>query len=129
MVHGSWFMVQGSEFRVQGSRFRVQLDVQEQKTCDDLSFLATISLGYRSCSSSPSTSSVPPLPASRTVQLTIREQLLRSNEKQFQGGLVLKARRLFVSLNSRPRVIKKRERRRHCPRPAVAARGFYMQRL
>ena len=31
----------------------------------------------------------------RTVQFTIREQLLRSNEKQFQGGLVFKARRLL----------------------------------
>ena len=30
-----------------------------------------------------------------TVQFTIREQLLRSNEKQFQGGLVFKARRLL----------------------------------
>ena len=31
----------------------------------------------------------------RTVQLTIREQLLRSKEKQLQGGLVFKARRLL----------------------------------
>ena len=31
----------------------------------------------------------------RTVQFTIRERLLRSNEKQFQGGLVFKARGLF----------------------------------
>ena len=31
----------------------------------------------------------------RTVQLTIRERMLRSNEKQFQGGLVFKARRLL----------------------------------
>jgi len=34
--------------------------------------------------------------------------LLRGNEKQFRRGLVFKARRLFVSLNSRPRVIKKK---------------------
>ena len=33
-----------------------------------------------------------------------------SNEKQFRGGLVFKARRLVVSLNSRPRVIKKKKR-------------------
>ena len=46
----------------------------------------------------------------RTVQLTIREQRLRSNEKQFQGGLVFKDHRLFVSLNSRPRVIKKKKK-------------------
>ena len=31
----------------------------------------------------------------RTVQLSVREQRLRSNEKQFQGGLVFKARRLL----------------------------------
>ena len=31
----------------------------------------------------------------RTVQLPIREQLLRSNAKQVQGGLVFKARRLL----------------------------------
>ena len=31
----------------------------------------------------------------RTVQLPIQEQLLRSIEKQFQGGLVFKARRLL----------------------------------
>ena len=37
-------------------------------------------------------------------------RLLRSNEKQFRGGLVFKARRLFVSLNSRPRVIKKKKK-------------------
>ena len=30
-----------------------------------------------------------------TVQFPIREQLLRSNAKQFQGGLVFKARRLL----------------------------------
>ena len=36
--------------------------------------------------------------------------MLRSNEKQFQEGLVFKARRLFVSLNSRPRVIKKKKK-------------------
>ena len=46
----------------------------------------------------------------RTVQFTIRERLLRSNEKQFQRGLVFKARRFFVSLNSRPRVIKKKKK-------------------
>ena len=28
----------------------------------------------------------------RTAQLSIQEQLLRSNEKQFRGGLVFKAR-------------------------------------
>jgi hypothetical protein len=32
--------------------------------------------------------------------------VLRSNEKQFRGGLVFKT---FVSLNSRPRVIKKKK--------------------
>ena len=31
----------------------------------------------------------------RTVQFSIQEQLLRSNEKQFRGGLVFKARRLL----------------------------------
>jgi hypothetical protein len=31
----------------------------------------------------------------RTVQLPIREQRLRSNEKQFQGGLVFKVQRLL----------------------------------
>ena len=36
-------------------------------------------------------------------------QLLRSNGKQFAGGLVFKARRLCVSLNSRPRVIQKKK--------------------
>ena len=44
----------------------------------------------------------------RLVQHAIQEQLLRSNEKPFRGGLVFKARRLVVSLNSRPRVIKKK---------------------
>ena len=38
-------------------------------------------------------------------------RLLRSNEKQFRGGLVSKARRLFVSLNSRPSVIKKKKKK------------------
>ena len=37
--------------------------------------------------------------------------MLRSNGKQFQGGLVFKARRLFVSLNSRPRVTKKKKKK------------------
>ena len=37
-------------------------------------------------------------------------RLLRSNEKQFRGGLVFKARRRVVSLNSRPRVIKKKKK-------------------
>ena len=32
-----------------------------------------------------------------------------SYEKQFRAGLVFKARRLVVSLNSRPRVIKKKK--------------------
>ena len=32
------------------------------------------------------------------------------NEKQLRGGLVFKARRLVVSLNSRPRVIKNKKR-------------------
>ena len=32
----------------------------------------------------------------------------RSNEKQFRGGLVFRTRRLYVSLNSRPRVTKKK---------------------
>jgi len=58
----------------------------------------------------------------RTVQLTIREQLFRSNEKQFQGGLVFKARRLFVSLNFRPRVIKKRGRSKDLTDPVPRAR-------
>jgi len=31
----------------------------------------------------------------RTVQFSIQEQVLRSNEKQFQGGLAFKARRLL----------------------------------
>jgi len=35
-----------------------------------------------------------------------------SNEKLFQGGLVFKAHRLLVSLNSRPRVIKKKQKER-----------------
>ena len=35
--------------------------------------------------------------------------MLRSNEKQFRGGLVFKARRLVVSLNSRPRVMKEKK--------------------
>ena len=39
---------------------------------------------------------------------SIQEQLLRSNDKQFRGGLVFQARRLVVSLNSRPRVITKK---------------------
>ena len=34
--------------------------------------------------------------------------MLGSNEKQFRGGLVFKARRLVVSLKSRPRIITKR---------------------
>ena len=42
----------------------------------------------------------------------VDEQLLRSNEKQFRGGLAFKARRLVVSVNFRPRVIKKREKLR-----------------
>ena len=33
-----------------------------------------------------------------------------SNEKQFRGGLVFKVLRLVVSLNSRPRVIKKKKK-------------------
>ena len=48
------------------------------------------------------------------------EQLNRCNEKQFRGGLVVKARRLLVSLNSRPRIIKKKTRfrvERGCTRP------------
>jgi len=50
---------------------------------------------------------------SRLVDLLyhlIQEQLLRSNEQQFRGGLVFKARRLVVSLDSRPRVIKKKKK-------------------
>ena len=35
-------------------------------------------------------------------------QLLRSNERQFRGGLVFEAHRLCASLNFRPRVLKKR---------------------
>ena len=37
--------------------------------------------------------------------------MLRTNEKHFQGGLVFKARRLFASLNSGPRVIKKKKKK------------------
>jgi len=33
----------------------------------------------------------------RMVQVSIQEQLLHSNEKQFQGGLVFKARRLCIT--------------------------------
>jgi hypothetical protein len=51
------------------------------------------------------------------VEYSIREQLLRSNERQFRGGLVCKARRLVVSLNSRPRVIKKKRRGLSNPPP------------
>ena len=59
----------------------------------------------------------------RSVQFSIQEQLLRSSEKRFREELVFKARRLFVSINFRPRVIKKRRealrrlgsRRRFCP--------------
>ena len=40
-----------------------------------------------------------------------KKQLLRRNVKRFRGGLVFKARRLEVSLNSRPRVIKKKEKK------------------
>ena len=40
-----------------------------------------------------------------------QEQLLRSDERQFRGGLVFKARRLLVSLISRPRVIKKKKKK------------------
>jgi len=38
------------------------------------------------------------------------EWATESNEKRFRRGLVFKARRLFVSLISRPRVIKKKKR-------------------
>ena len=48
---------------------------------------------------------------SQCFGFSIQEQLLRSDEKQFQDGLVFKARRLFVSLNSRPRVIKKKKKK------------------
>ena len=41
-------------------------------------------------------------------------ELLRSNEKQLRGGLVFKARRLVLSLNSRPRVMKKKKKDRVC---------------
>ena len=37
-------------------------------------------------------------------------QVHHSNERQFRGGLVFKARKLVVSLSSRPRVIKKKEK-------------------
>ena len=45
--------------------------------------------------------------------------MLRSNEKQFRGGLVCKARRLVVSLKSRQRVIKKKQKV-HLDRVAAA---------
>ena len=46
----------------------------------------------------------------REVHLvSISGQLLLCTEKGFQGGFVFKARRLFVSLISRPRVIKKKK--------------------
>ena len=38
--------------------------------------------------------------------------MLRSNEKQFRGVLGIKARRLFVSPNSKPRVIKKKKKKK-----------------
>jgi hypothetical protein len=41
------------------------------------------------------------------VQHSNQEQFFRSNEKQFQGGLISRARRR--SLKSRPRVIKKKK--------------------
>ena len=50
-----------------------------------------------------------PLPSENRTVISIQEQLLRSDEKQFRGGLVFKARRLVVSLNSRPRVMKKKK--------------------
>ena len=51
--------------------------------------------------------------------------MLRSNEKQF---LVFEARRLFVSLNSRPRVIKKKEEvtRMVMMRPGLTQGGIWM---
>ena len=41
------------------------------------------------------------------------------NEKQFRGGLVFKARKLVVSLNFRPRVIKKRGEDTRTPPPTL----------
>ena len=46
-----------------------------------------------------------------TQPYCLHEQLLRSNGKQFRGGLVFKACRLVVSLKSRPRVIKEKKKR------------------
>ena len=51
-------------------------------------------------------------------------QLLRRKEKQFRGGLVFKARRLVVSLNSRPRVIKKKKKKSGEPRATHVPRPF-----
>ena len=45
---------------------------------------------------------------SSSAGLSGERQLLRSNEKQFRGRLVSKARRRVVSLNSTPRVIGKK---------------------
>ena len=42
---------------------------------------------------------------------TIPWCMLRSNEKQHRGGLAFQARRLFASLNSRPRVITKQKKK------------------
>jgi len=49
------------------------------------------------------------LRSSRPPVARLSGQLLFCTEKRFHGGHVFKARRLFVSLISRPRVIKKKE--------------------
>ena len=51
-----------------------------------------------------------------------------SNEKRFQGGLVFKARRLFASLNSRPRVIKKKKKVGAGKAPFAEERASFPQR-
>ena len=50
------------------------------------------------------------------IRFSIQEQLLRSDEKQFQGGLVFKARRLVHHSTLKPRVIKKKKIRSWVPR-------------
>ena len=65
-------------------------------------------------------------PRTRSVgvrQHSIQEQLLRRNAKQFQGGLVFKARRLVVSFNSRPRVIKKKKKSQAAVHPCVCLKS------
>ena len=51
----------------------------------------------------------------RTVPFSIQERLLRSIEKQFQGGLACKARRLLYHSTIGTRVITKKERQGRAP--------------